>query len=244
MPSNGIKAIFFDLDGTLRHSVPAGGDVVNQYLQTLGIPFNEEDRVRAMRWELTYWANSNDLLDDLKTHERDNEKFWVQYSHRRLRALGIPKEQSDQLAPKVSAYMGEFYAPQSIVPEDAQRVLPQLKQHGYILAVISNRDKSFQEELESHGLGGFFNFSLAGGEVDAYKPEPEIFLHALKRAGVRAEEAVYVGDNYFADVVGSRRAGLRPVLYDPNGLFPEADCATIKSFDELIPALQRMEYAR
>jgi hypothetical protein len=42
-----------------------------------------------------------------------------------------------------------------------------------------------------------------------------------------------VGDNYFADVIGSRRAGLTPILYDAQGIFPDADCATIKTFDEL-----------
>jgi FMN phosphatase YigB (HAD superfamily) len=42
-----------------------------------------------------------------------------------------------------------------------------------------------------------------------------------------------VGDNYYADVVGARAAGLRPILYDPRGIFPEPDCETIKSFDEL-----------
>ena len=47
---------------------------------------------------------------------------------------------------------------------------------------------------------------------------------------------MYIGDNYFADIVGSQRAGLVPVLYDPISLFPEADCAVIKSFAE-IPAL-------
>ncbi len=234
MPSNGIKAIFFDLDGTLRHNIPSGGDVSTEFVRTLGISFSEEDRLNALRWELVYWANSPDLLDDLKTYEGGDNKFWIQYSHRRLRALGISKNQADELAPRVSAYMGEFYIPKSIVPDDVQRVLPQLKGQGYIMAVISNRDKPFQDELESHGLSEFFHFSLAGGEVDAYKPEPEIFHHALKRAGVRAGEAIYVGDNYFADVIGSRRAGLRPVLYDPNGLFPDADCATIKSFDELM----------
>ena len=69
--------------------------------------------------------------------------------------------------------------------------------------------------------------------MDIYKPDPGIFKHALDRAKVSAQETVYVGDNYFADVVGSRRAGLQPVLYDPNSIFPEADCTVIKSFDEL-----------
>jgi FMN phosphatase YigB (HAD superfamily) len=44
------------------------------------------------------------------------------------------------------------------------------------------------------------------------------------------EQTLYIGDNYFADVVGARRAGLRPVLYDPKGLFHEPGCPVIASF--------------
>jgi putative hydrolase of the HAD superfamily len=79
----------------------------------------------------------------------------------------------------------------------------------------------------------FFDFAVAGGEVNSYKPDPGLFEHALQHAKVSPHEAVYVGDNYFADVIGSRRAGLTPILYDPLGIFPEAECATIKTFDEL-----------
>ena len=68
---------------------------------------------------------------------------------------------------------------------------------------------------------------------DIFKPEPGVFEHALKRANLSASEVAYVGDNYFADIVGARRAGLTPVLYDPNNIFPEADCITITSFDQL-----------
>ena len=56
--SKHIKAIFFDLDGTLRHSVPEGGDVLNEYAASLGYSFSEADRLRAMRWEYQYWAAS------------------------------------------------------------------------------------------------------------------------------------------------------------------------------------------
>ena len=85
-------------------------------------------------------------------------------------------------------------------------------------------------------LDCYFRFALAGGEVDAFKPDPRIFEHALERAGTSAAETIYVGDNYFADILGSSRAGLVPVLFDPAGLFPEADCAVIRSFHEF-PAL-------
>lgn len=231
--SNGVKAIFFDLDGTLRHSVPSGGDVFTDFVISLGLRVNSEDRIRAMRWEHLYWASSADLRDDLLAHSIDTENFWVEYSRRRLIALGTSPAMAVELSKKVSLHMGEVYKPESIIPEDVRKALTELKQAGYLMAVLSNRDKPFQDTLDSHGISQFFSFALAGGEVDSYKPDPGLFEHALKRARLPAHEAIYVGDNYFADVVGSRRAGLQPVLFDPDMIFPEADCTTIRSFNEL-----------
>jgi HAD superfamily hydrolase (TIGR01662 family) len=228
-----IKAVFFDLDGTLRHSVPSGGEVFTDYVVTLGLAVNDEARLRALRWEHLYWASSVDLRDDLLAHAGETENFWIEYSRRRLIALGASPQWAREFAAKASVHMGEFYRPESIVPEDVRRALPQLKQAGYILGVISNRDKPFLDVLKEHGIDEFFDFSLAAGEVNVFKPEPGVFEHALQRLNLSPQEAIYVGDNYYADVVGARRAGLQPVLYDPLGIFPDPDCATIKSFDEL-----------
>jgi len=230
---NDIKAIFFDLDGTLRHSVPSGGEVFTDYVKTLGFQVNEEARLRALRWEHFYWASSVDLRDDLLAHSGETENFWIEYSRRRLIALGASEDWAVEFAPRVSSHMGEAYKPESIVPEDVRRTLPQLKESGYLLAVISNRDKSFHDVLQEHGIGKYFDFSLAAGEVNVFKPEPGVFEYGLRRVNISAREAIYVGDNYYADVVGARNAGLQPVLYDPLGIFPDPDCATIKSFDEL-----------
>ena len=232
--------VVFDLDGTLRHSIPTGGEVFNQYVASLGFSYTEEDRLRALRWEHQYWASSTDLRDDLLAHSADTENFWIEYSRRRLLALGATLEWAGEVAARASAHMGEMYKPESVVYEDVRRTLPTLREAGYVLAVISNRDRPFQDVLESHNLSEFFPYSLAGGEVDVYKPEPGIFEHALKQMKVTASETVYVGDNYYADILGARRAGLQPVLYDPEHIFPEADCVTIRSFDELIPVIQAM----
>jgi HAD superfamily hydrolase (TIGR01662 family) len=233
-----IKAVFFDLDGTLRHSVPSGGEVFTDYVITLGLPVSQEDKLRAMRWEHLYWANSPDLRDDLIAHSGESENFWIEYSRRRLVALGAEPTWALSYAPKVSMHMGAEYKPESVTPDDVRRALIQLKEAGYIMAVLSNRNDPFSKVLETHNISEFFDFSIAGGEVNAYKPEPGLFEHALQRANVTAGETIYVGDNYFADVVGSRRAGLTPVLYDPVGIFPEADCATIETFDELYSAIK------
>lgn len=233
-----IKAVLFDLDGTLRHSVPEGGEVFTAYVAALGWRITAEDRLRAARWEYLYWASSADLRDDLIAHSEDTENFWIEYSRRRLVALGVSPQQAVELAPKVSKHMGEEYRPASIVPEDVRRMLPALQQAGYRLAVVSNRDKPFQEVLASHGLSEFFPYALAAGEVGCYKPEPGAFEHALQQMDLTAPETLYVGDNYYADVVGARRAGLQAVLYDPHFIFPDADCTTIRSFDELLPVIQ------
>ena len=236
--NNHIKAIFFDLDGTLRHSVPSGGDVLTDYVMTLGLRVNDEDRLRAMRWEHLYWASSADLREDLVAHSGDTENFWIEYSRRRLIALGASPAWAVEFAPKASVHMGDMYRPENIVPDDVRRTLPELKEAGYFMAVVSNRDKPFQDVLESHGISEFFEYSLAAGEVNIFKPEPGVFEHALQQTNLTAGETVYIGDNYFADVIGARNAGLRPVLYDPIGIFPDADCVTIKSFNELTSVLK------
>jgi len=228
-----LKAIFFDLDGTLRHNLPSGGEFFADAITHFGVPLSSENRLLGFRWEHFYWASSLDLKADKQKYNEENGDFWRHYAKRQLTAFGISTAQAAELGPKISKYMEEFYRPQSIVPEDVMRVLPTLRERGYKLAVISNRDLPFQEEIETLGLAPFFDLVMAGGEVNAWKPEPDIFLHACRRLEVTPAESIYVGDNYFADAVGARNAGLQPVLYDPRGIFPDAGCPTIKSFDEL-----------
>ena len=61
---NSIQAVFFDFDGTLRHNLPAGGDVFADYAFQLGLHISHEDRLRAIRWEHYYWAESVELKAD------------------------------------------------------------------------------------------------------------------------------------------------------------------------------------
>lgn len=231
-----IKAVLFDLDGTLRHNIPTGGDVFSARTRELGLRVSEEGRIRAERWEHFYFASSPEIRKDM--NEFKGEAFWVNFSRRKLVALGCNPKDAIELSEQMSHYMRDHYKPEPHVFEESRALLTSLQNDGYILGVISNRDEPFQEELKQLKLDSHFSFSLAGGEVNSFKPEPAIFEHGLKRAGVNANEAMYVGDNYFADIIGSHRAGLTPVLYDPGSLFPEAKCAVIKSFNEFYGLLK------
>jgi len=232
-----IKAVFFDLDGTLRHNLPASGEVFADHAAALGLRIGREDRERLSRWEHFYWAQSPQMLEDRQQFDGRVSEFWTHYGHRQLVALGATTPQAEELAPQMTRYMLANYKPKSIVPPEVTRVLASLQDGGYRMAVISNRELNFQAEVEELGLASYFEFSLAGGEIKAYKPGPEIFLHACGRVDVTPAQAAYVGDSYFADVVGARRANLTPILYDPRGLFPDPGCTIIKTFDELPSAL-------
>ena len=68
--------------------------------------------------------------------------FWVNFLRRRLVASGIHPAQAAELAPQVSAYMSEAYKPETHVPEDARTLLKFLKESGYMLGMVSNREVS------------------------------------------------------------------------------------------------------
>lgn len=238
LSSNAIRSILFDLDGTLRHHVPNGSDEFNRYATSLGIALHAEDITRAARWEHYYFANSPEIQADSATYKGE-EQFWTNFGRRRLIVLGCAPSQAAELASQFRAHMHENHKPAVHMPEEVRPLLASLKQAGFILGVVSNREQRYEQQIEEIGLTEYFQFTLAGGEVNSFKPERGIFEEALRRAGTSAPETMYVGDNYFADVVGSRRAGLLPVLYDPSGLFPDAECPVIQTFDQLPDQLNK-----
>jgi len=84
------------------------------------------------------------------------------------------------------------------------------------------------------------DFVVASAVVGSSKPHREIFLYALGRANVRPEETIYVGDSYLADVLGSRGAGLHPVLIDREGRAPKVDARVIGSLLELVDVVAEL----
>jgi FMN phosphatase YigB (HAD superfamily) len=80
---------------------------------------------------------------------------------------------------------------------------------------------------------------IDSGNVGVMKPDPRIFHAALDVMGITADQAWYVGDMPAIDVVGARRAGLRPFLIDPLGLHHDADYDRVASLSELADLIDR-----
>jgi putative hydrolase of the HAD superfamily len=236
---NGIRAIFFDLDGTLRHNDPSPERTIFDLAVKLGVPDSPEKRRRALRWVHYYWAQSTEMLQDVETYEGSKQGFWSNYIRQNLVAFECLPALLEEIFPQVYTYMDEQYKPQDRLIPGVLETLQRLRLAGFGLAVISNRTKPYLEHLKALELDGYFELVVAAGEVEAWKPEPGIFLHALQQMDLKPEEAIYVGDNYFADVVGARRAGMHPVLLDPEGIYPDPGCAVLNSVADLMEFLEQ-----
>ena len=101
-----------------------------------------------------------------------------------------------------------------VVPYDD--VLPALQwlSGRYRLFAISNGNA----DLRVIGLASYFERSLAARDAGMLKPDPRIFSMLLESTGVQAAQAMHIGDDPRADVEGARRAGIRPVWVNRQGL--------------------------
>lgn len=232
-----IKTVLFDLDGTLRLNSPTYAQIFDDYVSSLdGIPDNSENRRRAMRWEHHYWANSLDLQSDRERFGEDMDGFWINYNRRRMIVFGLHPHRAAALAKDAQNHMNAIQ-PLDVLEPDALPTLAELKAQGLHIGLVSNRLNPVDDLLQELGLAGYLEFSIISGQVQAWKPDPAIFLHALERCGSIPGETMYVGDNYFADVVGARRAGIFPVLFDPLHVFDDSGCPVITKLGQIIPLL-------
>jgi putative hydrolase of the HAD superfamily len=241
---DGIRAVLFDLDDTLRHSRPSYNHTVLDLAIRMDVPDSKQKRRHALRWAHYYWASSPEVQKDSQTFKDDRDDFLTNYIRRYLITFGCSPERASELAPRLYRRLAETHQPQDWVDPDTPETLSRLKEAGLTLGVVSNRDEPFQELLSELGLGSFFEFALAAGEVNSWKPDGAIFRHAVQRAQACPACTMYVGDNYYADVVGAQRAGLRPVLLDPEGLFPKAGCSIVHSLKELQDGLSLLKGPR
>lgn len=235
---NKYQAILFDLDGTLRFSRPPYAQAFYDYAVKLGASDSPESRRRAAQWAHYYWAQSEELRNDMRDFwDEEEQRFWTNYAVRSLLAFDCSAECAQSLASEVSRYMREEHESEDYVPDEVPATLLALKDAGYRLGLLSNRTRPYHELLEQLGLAVYFEVILAAGEIDCWKPDPGIFQHVLQRMRVDASRALYVGDNYFADILGAQGAGLSPVLFDPDDVFPEASCVVIRHIADLVPLL-------
>ncbi|MFC3773177.1 HAD family hydrolase [Paenibacillus sp. GCM10012303] len=101
--------------------------------------------------------------------------------------------------------------------DGAKMTLRHLRSLGYRLGLISNWDESARAVLARNGLDEELDEIVISSEVGIEKPNPDIFRMALSQANVTASESLYIGDNYYDDVVGCQKVGMHCLLINAYG---------------------------
>ena len=101
-----------------------------------------------------------------------------------------------------------------VLYDDVIPTLTAIKKRGLITGLVSNVDKDISSMLEKLELKALLDIIVTSQEAGFTKPHREIFEVAANEAGIKAEEALFIGDQYKVDVLGSVNAGMSGVLLD------------------------------
>lgn len=213
-----MKAVFFDAGGTLVHiDYPRVAAVA---AKALGRPVDPELLAAAEG----HGRLAVEEAMDAGMAATDSSR-WQLHFQVVLRSVGITDQEFRKVGPAVIAEHKRDNLWSAVAPGTGE-ALASLKGAGWFVACISNADGTVEKLLERVGLRRHLAFVVDSGAVGIEKPDPRIFVLALEKAGMSAADSYYVGDIYPVDVVGSRAAGMVPVLLDPFGRHGERGCRT------------------
>lgn len=246
-----LSAVLFDLYGTLidirtDEEDPGVYATLSQYLAYLRVNISPADleqqyrsRVRACR------AQSAERYPEVDVHQifSDLVSTYAPPQAPDLGRLADGRPMDPRSVALAVAVLFRTLTRRSFgVFPGVHDVLEKLRSK-YQLGLISDAQWAFADpELDMVDLTRFFPVRILSSRVGVKKPDARIFAEALGAMGVRAESAVYVGDNPERDLVGARAAGMRCVLFgsagvDYNGLRPDA---CFERYTDLEPLLDAM----
>jgi len=229
-----IKAVFFDFFNTLVYFDPPREKHYADTAAEFGVVISPE-AVAAALPEADAWWRSENFRSTIKDREQES-KFdaYRGYGLRILQDAGntVSPEQALQMLARAFAVGFKFKN-----YDDSLPALQALKGKNMQMGVISNIGEQIDAYLDKSGFTDYFAYKITSFEAGCDKPQPQIFQLALKRAGVTAEETLFVGDQYDLDVVGARSAGITPILIDRAGAGATYDCIVIKDLSQVIDYL-------
>ena len=167
-----LKAIFFDLDGTLVNSIDDLADASNAALAQLGFP----------------------------THAVDKYRYFIGDGMRKLIERILPEaERNDEMIDKCHKIFRSFYDKnylnKTAAYDGIEEMLGKLKQEGYKLVVVSNKVDVMAKRIVEEIFSDVFDFT--SGKVDNLptKPDPTLTLSIMEEMGLEPFECAFVGDS-------------------------------------------------
>ena len=179
-----VKAVIWDLDGTLLNTLDDLAASTNAALAQNGLPVRTTDEVRR------FVGNGVHKLIERAVPE-----------------LGEKHPQFQAVLDSFVAHYGAHSKDHTAPYEGVIDVLDALAAQGVKLAIVSNKIDLAVKALSRDYFGGRMLSSVGDDPSRRKKPAPDSVLEAMRQMGVNAEESVYVGDSD-VDVITARNAGI------------------------------------
>lgn len=177
-----IKAIIFDLDGTLLNTAPDIQFVLNESLEKFGLPPVSLERLYNMLGDGAYHLVERAVPKDKKELVQQVYEYYV---------------------PAYANY-GNYL---TCLYEGEDEALTRLKNAGIKLCVLSNKPQLSTQRVCAQKLGKYgFDMVIGQGQF-ALKPDPAAALHIINSLGIKREECIITGDGE-ADYLTAKNAGV------------------------------------
>lgn len=167
-----IKAVIFDMDGTLLNTYEDLANAVNYGLEKSGFPTHDAEKYKY------FCGNGTDVMITraLPAEHRDEETL------KKVRELYFEY---------YNAHSGECTRPYDGIPE----LLTQLRAKGIKLGVVSNKIDFMTRIVAKEYFGDVFDCVTGQREGVPIKPDPAMVFEVMKTFGVTTDECIFVGDS-------------------------------------------------
>ncbi|MCA1838844.1 MAG: HAD-IA family hydrolase [Actinobacteria bacterium] len=233
------RAVFFDAGETLLAPHPSFQEIFAGVLARKGVEVDVADVTSAFTAIGPSFAQVLEHMGTSAwtTSREVSYEFWSRVYALAFAELGL----ADLDGSYASALYETFTRSESyrLFP-DAVPTLSLMKDTGLVLGLISNFEEWLEGMLIEMEVDPLFDVVVISGKEGIEKPDAGIFNLALERAGVSAQESVYVGDSIRNDVEASAAVGMTPVLIDRRDLHTSFEGARIQTLEEL-PSLLGMD---
>lgn len=235
-----IKAVCFDLDDTLlwdersiaeafEFTCKTAAEITGVNASLLEESVRKEARALYESYETFsftkmiginpfegLWGNFNaGEQPEFRAMEKLAPVYRKESWNRGLLALGVNNE---ELAGQLAEQFGAERRARPHIYEETFQILNDLKGQVKLLLLTNGCPALQQEKLDGvPELAPYFNEIIISGSFGKGKPDPSIFEHALSRLGVKASEALMVGDKLTTDIKGALSAGIHSVWVNRDG---------------------------